>query len=35
MLARSFDDVRGITSVAGKNSTVSTIRVPFVFVIWT
>jgi hypothetical protein len=29
MLARYFDDVRGIASVSGGNSTVSTIRVLF------
>jgi hypothetical protein len=35
ILARSFDDVRGIDNVAGNNLTVSTIRVPFVFFICT
>jgi hypothetical protein len=32
MMARSFEDVCGITVFEGENSTVSAIRVPFVFV---
>jgi hypothetical protein len=32
MLARSFEDVFGIAILEGKNSTVSTMPVPFVFV---
>jgi hypothetical protein len=33
MLARSFEDVCGISIFEGKNSTVSTMHVPFFFVV--